>query len=379
MNDFTSLDVIWDVFYLDDHSSNLEARKAQNNSYSFRSTHDIFEGLDEDFGLLAEDAKKNLAAQKKTLKSQKKHQNTFPNKEPYKQNEEDKEEGELEVDDVFVGRGKTTKIYSEEFLEKYLLDIISNENIIVRELAAGKGIGAYHVRKILEKLVRMGAVVKLTTKGVHRDEVIYGTVENIKATLHLTKTCATCVSYDHKTRQCKTNRILFEKAYSSLTLEQLKRATNPLAKTTRACGGYQEATESKDFTLDYSDFGSFTRESIKVLSNKQGVIQDEFRHSCLFCSQEIKAFRSSEEPFFPSRKITCNYCNSKYINLPERNKVRCISDNRNITRSIIISELAYEPEILKQKEERIPITVDDDDAISLKIIHVEDNRNNLEL
>jgi len=375
MNDFTNLDIIWDVFYLDDNSSDHEVKKALNNSYSFKSAHDIFEGLDEDFGLLAEDAKKNLAAQKNILKEQRVTKKNPTANETYEQSKENEEEDESEVIKDFWG-SKTTKIYSEEFLEKFIREYVSRKNVIVRELATEKGISAYYVRKILERLERMGVCEKVTRKGVNRYEVIYGTEENIKAALYLTKTCANCYSHKNGTRQCITNCILFENAYSTLTLEQVERATNPLRKGTRGCEGFQDAFESKDFTLDYSDFGTYTRESIKFLSNEQTMIQDQIKHNCLTCFKEIKSFGSKEEPFFTSKTITCSNCNSKYVHLSEQGKVRCISDNRNVIRAVVYSDLAYIPDVLKQKEERIPLTVDDDDTLELYVVEGKDNNPN---
>jgi len=382
MNDFTNLDIIWDVFYLDDHSNNREVRKVQNNSYSFRSAHDIFEGLDENFGLLAEDAKKNLEAQKKILEEQRTPKSFDSQKESHKQEKGDDEEGELEIDEVF-GEGKITKIYSKEFLEKYVLDIVSRENITtqkIAELAQRTGIGVYYLKTTLERLTRIGLCLKIKSNGLCRPEVIYGTEENIAAEPFLIEECGNCVSYDCKTRLCKTNRLKMETAYSNLTLEQLERSNNPIQRTTRACDKYQEASKSSDFTLNFSEFVTYTLEINNALLNDTGnENQNHFKHNCLFCTQEIKAFGSKEKPVFPSKKITCTHCNSKYSQSDDLEKVRCVSDNKNVYRMMMFNELAYIPEILKQKEERIPLTVCDNDILEINIIEgITDSEINFE-
>ncbi|MCE7744096.1 MAG: hypothetical protein GPJ52_03055 [Candidatus Heimdallarchaeota archaeon] len=369
MNDFTDLNIIWDIFYLDDKSGNYETRKAISNSYSFRSAHDIFEGLDEDFGLLAEDAKKSLAAQKTILRERQAYKG-FPLHQEEYEPIEDEDEDEVETAEVFEER-KITKIYSKEFLERYLLGIISRENITtqkIAELAARTGIGTYHLKTTLERLARKGLCEKIATKGVCHPEVIYGTDENIAAEPFLKEECGNCVSYAHKTRLCKTNRLKMEVAYSTLDLEQLERASNPIPRATRACGEFQEASKSNDFTLDFSEFGTYTSEINEALSNVgENRTQNQFKHNCLFCNLEIKAFGAKENPNFPSKTVTCPHCNSKYIQSEDQEKVRCVSDIRNVFRSMMYNELAYIPEILKQKEERIPLTICDGDILELII------------
>jgi len=370
LNDFTNLNIIWDIFYLDDISGNLETRKAISNSYSFRSALDIFEGLDEDFGLLAEDAKKSLAAQKTILREQRAHK-SFPLYQEEDDSIEDQEDDELETVEVFDER-KITKIYSKEFLESYILGIVSQENITTKkitELAARTGIGIYHLKTTLERLARKGLCVKIATEGVYRPEVIYGTEENFEAEPFLKEECGNCVSYAHKTRLCKTNRLKMEVAYSSLDLEQIERAINLIPRATRACGEFQEASKSNDFTLDFSDFGTYTSEINEALSNvDENRIQNQFKHNCIFCNLDIKAFGTKVKPNFTSKTITCPHCNSKYIQSDDQEKVRCVSDIRNVYRSIMYNELAYIPEILKQKEERIPLTICDDDILKLNFI-----------
>ncbi len=365
LNDFTDIAIIWDVFYIDDnHAANHEIQKALNNSYSFRAALDIFEGLDEDFGFLAEEAKRSLEAQKTIMKEHKVLSSSALPRSINEQIEEVEAVDEVveELEDY-----RTTKIYTKEFLEDYIQKIVSRENCTAQQLAIRTGVSMKPVKGVLERLVRTGDCLKITTKGVFHEEAIYGTEENFSAEPHLVEVCGTCVSYDSKTRLCIPNHLLAEFAYSSLTQEQVERAFNTIPRNTRACDMYQEANESKDFTIDYLDFSSYTRELMKALSIEENNSQKQYKHVCLFCEQQIKSFGTKENPFFPSKTIICSNCNSRYILLDERQKVRCLSDNKNVIRSIIISKIAYEPEILQQKEERIPLTVRDEDILELCI------------
>ncbi len=361
LNDFTNLDIIWDVFYIDsDSSANSEVQKVLAKSYTFRSAHDIFEGLDEDFGLLAEDAKRNLTAQKAALKTQKEFQGSSSIKDEKEQVVEE-ESTTVSFDDP-----KITKIYSKEFLEEHIQKAVTKKNIIPSQFALDTGISTKLVKKTLERLTRKGFCSKITTNGVHCKEALYGIEENFKAEPHIKKTCDNnCVAYNHKTSQCITNRLKAEVAFSTLTIEQQKRAFNCLRKGTRACNDYQDAEEGIDFSVEYSEFGMYTREVNQVLIQNQKDSQDHFKHICRTCHQPIKAFGSEEEPIFPSPKITCTNCNSKYIYDAERGTVRYLSDNQNIIRSMLITELTYEPSILKQKKDRIPLNVSDDDTFEL--------------
>ncbi len=215
LNDFIDLNIIWDVFYLDDNkAANYEVQKALNNNYAFRSAHDIFEGLDVDFGLLAEDAKRSLAAQKSILREQNDFKYSSKQMEDQIHSEEDDETIIESIDEP-----KITKIYSKKFLENFILKIVSQENITpqrITELAIKTGIGKQHIKNTLIKLEQKGECQKISTKGVHCDEVIYGIEENLLAEPHLSETCDTCVSIDQKIRLCTINRLLMEVAYSSL-------------------------------------------------------------------------------------------------------------------------------------------------------------------
>ncbi|MBK5114663.1 MAG: hypothetical protein JJE41_13655 [Candidatus Heimdallarchaeota archaeon] len=365
MNDFTNLDIIWDVFYLDEtDTANYEIQKALNNSYSFRAAQEIFEGLDEDFRLLTDDAKRSLNAQKTIMKEQKAQGSSVHIRKPVERTKEEEEEDEVVEELVDY---KITKIYSKEFLEDYVQKFVSRENITAQQIAARTGVGVIQVKKVLERLVRKGVCIKITTKGVFREEAIYGTEENISAEPHLNEKCGTCVSYDSKTRLCITNRHLAEFAYSTLTQEQITRAFNPISSNTRACNNYEDAQKSKEFTLEYSEFSFCTRKTKKALHTEKQNTKNDFSHHCLFCTNEIKAFGNQEEAFFPSRKIICSNCNSRYVLVDESRKIRCLSDTKNVIRSIIFRQLAYIPEILQQKDERIPITIRDEDEVALHI------------
>ncbi len=226
-------------------------------------------------------------------------------------------------------------------------------------------------KKVLEKLLEEGLLVCITTHNSSgQPKLKYLTQELLDANPHLQKNCGNCQWFNKRFKTCTFLRLQQAKDPSTMESNDLEYANNTINFEATACGkfidkaNYQTRGEKVRYTTTIDEL---TYEMKKVPTAFITGNVSEYEYYCLTCQEQIEEFGTSNEIFFPRRRVICPNCSTVYLLLKGKKKVRVKTEQRHLLRGLYYKETGSIPEVLKKNDPSYVFVINDTENVRLKI------------
>jgi len=225
-------------------------------------------------------------------------------------------------------------------------------------------------KKVLEKLLEEGLLVCISTYNtIGQLKLKYLTQELLDANPHLQKNCGNC-RYNKRFKTCTFLRLQQANDPSKMESDDYEYANNTINFEATACEKFRDKAnyQSNGGKVRYTTTIDELTQNMKKLSTAfiTGNVS-EYEYHCLSCQEQIEEFSTSNEIFFPRRRVICPNCSTVYLQLKSKKKVRIKMEQRQLLRSLYYKETSSIPEVLKKNNPSYVFVINDAESVRLRI------------
>ncbi|MBN1329113.1 MAG: hypothetical protein JXA54_06530 [Candidatus Heimdallarchaeota archaeon] len=263
---------------------------------------------------------------------------------------------------------KEKKKFSKEQLREEIIQLAQYTILTEKSLCQKYKLESKEIKKILEGLVTEELLVSLnTTECCGRTVVIYCSDELLEKNPQLKKFCGDCLFYARRFKTCPLLRLVAMNAPSVMPSDCWKYIFEPIEKYTTGCVFIQE----KELYTSFGNSLRFTITKEQLAQRMQHLPIDFFlgqtpqtTYHCLTCQTIIEVFGTSQEPYFPQKRICCPNCATTYLLRSDQSVVVQI-EYRHFLRMKYYQLTGSIPEILEEKDSSDSIIIYDTEGVTI--------------
>lgn len=225
-------------------------------------------------------------------------------------------------------------------------------------------------KKELEAMVKEGLLVKINTyKSNGKLRLKYLTQELLDDNPHLQRNCGNCQWFNKRFNTCTYLRLLQANNPSKINSDQREHANGTIDDGATACGDFEDKAKYETiedgvrFTITINELNKRMKR-VPTSYIVQG--KDNISYSCLSCQETIEEFGTTDDLFFPRRKVVCPNCSTIYLQ-KDKKKVTVRTQHRHLLRNLYYKATASVPQVLKENDPSYVFVVNDSEYVSLEI------------
>ncbi|MBN1329168.1 MAG: hypothetical protein JXA54_06815 [Candidatus Heimdallarchaeota archaeon] len=263
----------------------------------------------------------------------------------------------------------------EDGLRKRILNKANREPLPVKAAACICHMLWQQVKKLLEKLVEEGRLIRINTYN-HRGKLIYKycTQELLNAYPYLQKNCGNCLWYRKRFKTCAYLRLQQAFNPSKVKIALQSYANGKIRPTATACTNYKPREE-----FELADGGTQITKTIEELSTDLRVVTPSFItgeetdivYQCFTCQKPIEEFGIGETILLKRMKVKCPNCSTLYIK-NENGKVTIKTEYKHLLRGLYYKENTSLPKPLLEKDPRYAYVIFDSEQLSIDLTNNND-------